>query len=265
MTDERGPDLRRTFDKAAASYHEARPSYPEEVFDRLAEFLPAGPSILEVGPGTGQATEPLLRRGANIQAVEIGPRLAVELSHRLTDYLLTQQLEVVVADYEVLEPVPGSADAVVSATAYHWVSSEEQLTRPRQWLVPDGRLAVIDTMQVTSTADGGYFAAAHSIYERYGQASGARSQEPDLAAPPIHGRMVSHEECADVTLDRWRWDQTYSAVSYRALLNTYSGTLAMEEPARSEMVDALVQLVDEMGGEVTRPLVITLATCRFQP
>lgn len=263
MKDDQASDRRRTFDRSAASYHEARPSYPEEVFDRLLELLPSGPSILEVGPGTGHATEPMLRRGAKVQAVEIGPRLAVELSHRLSDHLLTEQLEIVVADYEVLEPVAHFADAVVCATAYHWVSSAEQLTRPQRWLAPGGRLAVIDTMQVTSAADGGYFAAAHSIYERYGQATGTPSQEPDVVAPPIYGGMVGSDLCTDVTLDRWRWDQTYTPSSYRALLNTYSGTLAMDHPARGEMLNELVQLVDDMGGEVTRPLVITLATCRF--
>lgn len=263
MSDDLGPDRRRSFDAAASTYHQARPRYPAVVFDRLMELLPPLPQILEVGPGTGHATEPMLRRGANVRSVEIGPRLAVELAERLSHYVLTQQLEVIVADYEDLEPEGRIADAVVCATAYHWISPGEQLARPPRWLAPAGRLAVIDTMQVDSSVDGGYFAAAQPIYEHYGQASGGPSNEPDTVEPPIHRRMMIEASCTDVTLDRCRWDQTYDASSYRALLNTYSGTLAMAEPIRTEMVDELVQLVDEMGGEIIRPLVITLATCRF--
>jgi len=263
MSDDHGPDRRRTFDEAAKSYDAARPRYPEYIFDRLTELLPPEPQIIEIGPGTGQATEPMLRRGAKVRAIEIGPKLAVELAQRLGDFLATEQLEIVIADYEGLEPDGRIADAVLCATAYHWISPGEQLTRPRRWLVPTGRLAIIDTMQVASPVDGGYFNAVQPIYQRFGQATGAPGHEPETVRPGIHRRMVSDEACIDVTLDRCRWDQTYSASSYRALLNTYSGTLAMAEPMRTEMVDELVHVVDEMGGEVTRPLVITLATCRF--
>ena len=227
------------------------------------ELLPPEPQLVEVGPGTGHATQLLLERGARVKAIEIGPKLGVALAQRLGNFLESGQLEVIIADYEGLEPESRMADAVVCATAYHWISPAEQLTRPRRWLVPEGRLAIIDTMQVQSDADGGYFEAAQPIYERFGHASGATGQEAETVRPAIHDRMVSDETCTDVTLDRCPWDQTYDASSYRDLLNTYSGTLAMAEPARTEMVDELIQLVEDMGGEVTRPLVITLATCRF--
>lgn len=263
MSDDLEVDRRRTFDESASFYHDARPSYPDEIFERLTALLPTNPQILEVGPGTGQATEPLLMRGARIRAIEIGPKLAVELAQRLNDYVMSTQLEIVVADYEKMEPDASAFDALVCATAYHWISAAEQLRRPPRWLVPTGRLAIIDTMQVESSVDTGYFAAAQPIYERYGEASNSPLNDPATVVPPMHDRMVRHPACVDITIDRVRWDQTYDAASYRALLNTYSGTLAMAEPMRTEMVDELVELVDESGGQVTRPLVITLATCRF--
>lgn len=256
-------DRRRTFDEAASIYHDARPQYPAQIIDRLMDLLPPEPQVVEIGPGTGQATEPMLRRGATVRAIEIGPKLALQLARRLGDFVENEQLEVVVADFETAEPHHPAVDAVVCATAFHWISPTEQLIRPRRWLTPKGRLAIIDTMQVASPNDGGYFAAAQSIYERYEQATGGPSYDPRTVTPVIHERMSGDRSCIEVTLDRCRWDQTYDAPAYRALLNTYSGTLAMAEPARTAMVDELVRLVDDMGGTVTRPLVITLATCRF--
>lgn len=262
--DEASPvDLRLTFDRAADSYHGARPHYPAALFGRLAELLPPTPSIVEVGPGTGQATQPLLERGATVHAIEIGPRLAKALTQRHASFVQSGQLDVVVADFERVAPIPDFADAVLCATAYHWISPGEQLARPPRWLRSEGRLAIIDTMQVDSPADGGYFAAAQAIYEAHGQATGRILSRPDTVTPPMHERMTADPGCVDVTLDRYRWDQTYSAAAYRELLNTYSGTLAMPEPARSAMVGELVELADAMGGRVTRPLVITLVTCRF--
>lgn len=263
MSDNGGSDRRRTFDEAATIYHDARPEYPEAIFDRLMGLVPSHPRVIEVGPGTGQATEPLLQRGATIRAIEIGPRLAEQLVHRLDGFVEPDKLEVIVGDFEDVEPDGWMADAVVSATAYHWISPAEQLARPRRWLTPTGRLAVIDTMQVESAVDGGYFEQSQPIYASYAQGTGGASQLPETVRPVIHDRMTNDPSCTDVTLDRYRWDQTYTSQAYRALLNTYSGTLAMPEPARTALVDDLVELVDDLGGTLTRPLVITLATCRF--
>ena len=69
---------RTLFDQAAGEYHEARPKYPERLFDDLltAAAVEGPPRVLEIGAGTGQATLPLLERGCAVVAIELGPRLA---------------------------------------------------------------------------------------------------------------------------------------------------------------------------------------------
>lgn len=258
-------DLRRTFDGAASIYHDARPQYPEPLFDRLSELLPSEPAVLEIGPGTGQATEPLLARGATVRAIELGPHLAATLSTRLARFVDSGWLTVDVGDFEQLPVDVASMDAVVCATAYHWISPGEQLARPARWLRPPGRLAIIDTIQVTSDVDGGYYAAVQPIYERYGQAKHDEVRLPDDVRPPMHVRMQEHAQCVDVTLNRYRWDQRYTADEYRQLLHTFSGPLSMPEDRRQAMIDELVEVIEARGGSVTRPLVITLATCSFSP
>src|SRR5260370_38301699 len=72
---------RELFDQVAEYYDEARPKYPARLFDDLltAAAVGAQPRVLEIGPGTGQATLPLLERGCSLVAVELGPRLATRL------------------------------------------------------------------------------------------------------------------------------------------------------------------------------------------
>src|SRR6267143_6546045 len=52
--------LRATFDEAAELYDRARPGYPPELFDDLANLggLHPGARVLEIGSGTGKATLP---------------------------------------------------------------------------------------------------------------------------------------------------------------------------------------------------------------
>ncbi len=76
-------DLRLGFDGDADRYARARPGYPAEAFDDLAATVDLGPGsrVLEIGPGTGQATRDLARTGASTTAVEIGAQLAARCSH----------------------------------------------------------------------------------------------------------------------------------------------------------------------------------------
>ncbi len=259
-----GGDLRRTFDQSSGIYHAARPRYPAVLFDRLFELLPEEPCVLEVGPGTGVATDPMLERSAEVRAIELGPSLAACLSARLAEPVAAGQLQVEVGDFEAVAIEPSSVDAVVSATAYHWITRAQQLHRPAQWLRPQGRLAVIDTIQVASDVDAGFFEAARPIYARFGQEGRGSTPSPEAAVPDIHARMEDDHRCRDLTLDRYRWDQTYSAEAYEKLLLTFSGPLSMAVDQRTAMVKELGALVAYMGGSVVRPLVMTLATCRFE-
>ena len=158
-------DIRLSFNEVPEIYDRVRPSYPTDLFNALFEMLPTEPVIVEVGPGTGQATKDLLTRGASVLAIEIGPGTAA----RLRSNLPPDRLRVSVGDFEVIEIQDGGVDAVFSATAYHWISPEAQTDRPAAILRPGGVMAIIDLIQVDSPEDTGFFAAAQLIYDRFGQ------------------------------------------------------------------------------------------------
>ncbi len=78
-------NLRRIFETVAQLYDRARPGYPPELFDDLADMarLRSGSRVLEIGCGTEQATRPLAERGYKVVAVEIGPELAALARRKL--------------------------------------------------------------------------------------------------------------------------------------------------------------------------------------
>ena len=64
-------DFRKTYDRIPENFEKYRPRYREEVFQELASVCGLGPEkkVLEIGPGTGQATEPILKTGCDYTAV----------------------------------------------------------------------------------------------------------------------------------------------------------------------------------------------------
>jgi trans-aconitate methyltransferase len=254
----RASDPRLSFDRAAEIYDAIRPNYPAVMFGDLFRLLPPRPAILEVGPGTGQATRDLLGRGAIVHAVEIGPAMAAKLRSGLS----SEDLRITVGDFEKVEISEHSADAVFSATAYHWISAPAQLDRPAAILKPRAIIAIVDLNQVDSPDDRGFFDAAQPIYERYGE---GRTSPPaptrDTVDPPIRQALNRDPRFCDVEVRRYDWNQTYTASEYRKLMLSYSGTQLMEPAARRGLLDDMEAFIEQrFDGRVTRPLVVTLTT-----
>lgn len=253
--------LRSGFDSVAEIYDRVRPGYPAGLYDDLFSLLPAEPAIVEVGPGTGQATVDLLKRASTVTAVELGERLSEFLRSKFRS---DRRLRVLNDSFEDVVLPEAAFDAVVAATAYHWVSEPARLTKPAQILKPGGLLAIIDANQVASAADRGYFDRVQPIYDCYGQGE----LESDLprggdVVPAIFHELGSSALYAGPQLWRYPWDQHYSSRQYGDLVRSYSGSQAMPETEREAMIHDLCAVIDdEFGGTVTRPLVITLTTAR---
>ena len=256
--------LRLGFDSVPAIYDRIRPTYPSALYDDLFALLPPEPTIVEVGPGTGQATADLLKLGAIVTAVEIGADLARFLERKLGAY---DRLKIIRSSFEDA-PLPGRVyDAVVSATAYHWVQPPARLEKPAAILKPHGKLAVIDTNQVASPVDRGYFERVQPIYEKHGQAAEKHRHLPTAGdvVPDIFGELAASSQYDDVRLFRYPWDQRYTGREYADLLRSYSGSQSMPEEEREALIRELCAIIDEeYGGSITRPLVITLTVARMK-
>ena len=251
-------DIRLSFNEAAEIYDRVRPSYPAAMFDPLFEMLPPRPAIVEVGPGTGQATKDLLARGASVHAIEIGPAMAAKLRSNLP----SDRLDVTIGDFEVVNITPASADAVFSATAYHWISRQAQADRPGRILRPSGVVAIVDLIQVDSLDDAGFFAANQPIYERYGQGhTGPPAPTRDAVDPEMRRVLEADGRFGSVAVRRYDWNQTYTASEYRQLMLSYSGTQMMNESDRTGLLNDMEAFIREhFSGLITRPLVVTLTT-----
>ena len=253
---------RLAFDAVAEIYDRARMRYPAQLFDDLFAYLGIeGGAVraVEIGPGTGQATEPLLVRGATVTAVEIGPRLAAYLSGKLAG----RRIEVVNAAFEDARLPEGAFDLVLSANAWHWVEASVRLVKARRLLRPGGALALIGANQIRSEADRGYFDRTFSIYKRYRPDEQQVESPGEDVVPPEYHEVESSGRFEDVRLLRYRSDQTYETAAYADLVRSYSNTQTMEPAPREALIADLCEVIDrEYGGVVVRPIVVTLTIGR---
>jgi SAM-dependent methyltransferase len=254
-------ELRGGFDGVTDLYDRTRPLYPPSLFDELFSRLPERADVVEVGPGTGQATGSLLAHGARVTAVELGTNLA----QRLGLNLASDRLRIMVASFEDVALASHAFDAVVSATAYHWVDESTRVAKPAELLRPGGWLAIIDTVHVAAASDAGFFESSQRVYDKYGDSSDSpRLPSPDEVTGFLGADLKASSLFHTPLIFRYRWDQTCSAEAYGDLLRTYSSTQAMHQPDREAFIADMTHLVlDEFGGNVTRPLVFALTMAQL--
>jgi len=131
---------RTTFDEDPDTYAAARRDYPTQVYRALVQRCGLGPGtrVLEIGPGTGQATRHLLAAGAHVTAVELGPALAGRLRRDLGGTALT----VVEGDFATVTVPDAGFDLGACATAWHWLDPAVAVGKLGRAVRPGGWLAV---------------------------------------------------------------------------------------------------------------------------
>ena len=134
-----GTELSSSFGAVAAQYDAARPSYPDQLFDRIEELSGRplrGARVLDVGAGTGIVTRLLRGRGADVVAVEPTPGMAAQL-HRVLP-----EIPLVRGAGDLLPFADDSADFVTYGQAFHWTTPAKSVAQARRVLRPGGALAV---------------------------------------------------------------------------------------------------------------------------
>lgn len=174
---------RRTFDDAADLYDRVRPTYPPQLFDDLADLAArrSESRVLEIGCGTGQATIALAERGYEIVAVELGANMGALARRHLARF---PRVHVVVSAFEEW-PLPVERfDAVVSATAFHWLDPAVRVIKSADALRPGGTLATIHIHHITG-GDPNFWVEVQRCYET------SRRTLPNLISRAASGRSPS--------------------------------------------------------------------------
>jgi SAM-dependent methyltransferase len=169
------------FARAAEIYERARPSYPAEAVEWLAERCGIGPGrkVVDVGAGTGKLTRLLPATGARVIAVEPIAEMRA----------LIEGVEVLDGTAEALPLAGGSVEAIVVAQAFHWFDHASALAEFHRVLVEDGMLGLIwNSRDLDDPLQAGLDAVLKPHRRRVAdQQSGAR--RPPLEASPLFGSV----------------------------------------------------------------------------
>jgi SAM-dependent methyltransferase len=236
------------FDRHADLYDRARPPYPDALWERLRALglLSEGKRALDVGAGTGQATQALVSAGMHVTAIEPGAALAARLRERLPSVRVLQ------TSAEDADLPPAAFDVVTIATAVHWFDLDVVLPKLHAALASGGRLAVWRNAY-------GDESVPPTPFRRRMQEIVARRNAPPR---PVPGESDTAQWArlletgglfAVATMDEFRWTIDLDAEAVRALFTTFSDWTPEE-------ADEAARNARDLGGTVTEhyltPLIV---------
>ena len=243
----------RSFGAVADDYERYRPGPPPDAVDWL---LPDRVSrVIDLGAGTGRLTRLLVDRAEDVLAVEPDDRMWAVLARQVP------RATPLAGRGEAIPAADGSVDAVVAATAWHWMDSETTLREVERVLVPGGVLGV---MWTGAERDGQAIRSAQSVHERGAARSLPRSAPiPSAAAKSgsMSRRLLREVLRPNVALEippgmafgpverrGFTWTVPMDIEGLVGLLGTTSWVLTLEAAERDEVVTETRRFLAESLG-----------------
>jgi len=243
------------FDRVPDDYMLGRPGYPDHLFELLVDRCGLGPGseVLEVGAGAGQASIPILSRGAQMTLVEPGRALADRLAQRTVG----MDVKIVVDTFERADLPNGDFDIVAAASAFHWVDPGVGYRKCASLLRPGGWLALWWNVFGDDDRPDPFHEALVSILEEkapqlVGEGGAAAAYAFDTRARIDE---IAHTNSFGAVEQRiLRWDGRHGPEEVRRMFATFSPWLALPDAVREELLDDVASLVrDRFSGVVVRP------------
>ena len=254
--------LRSIFDEDPGRYDRARAGYPAELFADLAGLGGLGPGsrVLELGPGTGQATLPLAELGASVTAVELGAGMAELLRAKTAG----RDVSVVRSSFEDFALPAEPYALVASFTAWHWMDAEVRAAKVAQALRGGGCLATVTTLHVVRDADDTFPRVVQDCYERWDP-----DTPHDLVWPtaeevePVRDEVDESPLFAPAVRRRYVAAVAYDTGAYLDLLQTYSNHLALPAANLQGLLACIGALIDgAYGGRIVKRYLYELRVAR---
>jgi SAM-dependent methyltransferase len=241
-------------------YDRARPPYPDALVERILAAGP-GPRVLDVGCGTGIEARQFRAAGATV--------LGVDPDARMAEFARRTGVEVEVARFEDWEPAGREFDAVVAGQAWHWVDPVAGAAKAAAVLRPGGRLAVF----------GHAFDAPEVVNRALAEAFARVAPDSPFVGAPSRSALETYRAMFAAAADgmraaggftepeQWRfdWEQSYTRDQWLDHLPTTGALTRLPADRLAEVLEAVGEAFDGIGGSFTMPYATLAATAVRSP
>lgn len=236
-------EFRKIFDTIPEQFDRFRPRYSRELFQYLIGCAKICPQtkVLEIGPGTGQATDPILQTGCDYHAIELGEHLYAKMIEKYHHF---PNFHIVNDDFITHDFGTQSFDMIYSAATIQWIPQDIAFKKTFDLLRPGGVLAMMLTKSDYKTPNEALYAKIQKLYDQY--------FKPEI--PYTHGGF-RYDQAPDYGYVGFERHDFYgrremTPDEYVSFCGTHCDHIVIPEPYKTPFFEGLRKVVAENGGKV---------------
>ena len=236
-------EIRKIFDTIPETFDRYRSRYCKELFDDLIAYadLRPGKTVLELGPGTGQATEPILDTGCDYHAIELGEHLCQKMQEKFGS---RPNFQITNDDFITHSFGCQTFDMIYSAATIQWIPEEIAFAKTFELLKPGGILAMMLTRSDYASPNPALHARIQQVYQQY--------FHPQTPYPCRGFGYTNAPQYGYETLEQREYAtrRIFTADEYAGFCGTHCDHIALAEPDRSLFFGGLRQAVLDAGNRL---------------
>jgi len=234
-------DFRLIYDSIADEFDKLRSRYCPALFaDIIAHAqLASDKTALEIGPGTGQASEPILQTGCSYFAVELGENLAAFMRGKFGSY---DNFDLINSDFELHDFGQHQFDLIYSAAAFQWLNAEIAYPKAFHLLKSGGSIALFSIAPQRR----------NKVLEEKIQQVYTAYFHPEI--PYTHKLQAMHDlpRYGFIDIEHRQYAQSYhlTADEFVARNKIMAPQMTVPEPHASKLYAGLHTVVESAGGTI---------------
>jgi len=240
-------DFRKIFDSIPEEFDKWRTRYCPELFKDLIDYsqLDSTKTALEVGPGTGQATEPILKTGCLYQTIELGENFTDYMKEKFKNY---PNFSIINDDFETYDFGEKKFDLIYSAAAFQWIP--EKIGYPKAFdLLKSGGTFAMFVKRDDIRPSGGYtddplYSQIQNVYKQYFHPITTYSCKLDYDVRDKYGF---------IGLETREYPKTrkYNADDFVSHISTHADHINLLEPDKSRFHEGIRKVIIDAGNKIT--------------
>lgn len=244
------------FDKAAEYYDKFRPGYPVEIVEAMVlnTKLCKDSKTLEIGAGSGKATEHFNNFGFSIRCIDPGENLVrngnIKFSNNANISFECSRFEDLVEDYE-------KYDVIFAAQSFHWIPQPIGYKKCAEMLKDNGYLALIWNMYITYDNEEDNHLL--ELSRKYGGFADFVNEEQ--CSNRIHSIIQDIENSGlfeKPNIHKHLWEQEYTAEDYYGFVLTGNRFIQLQDLVKEQARQEIVEHARKYGNKIIRPYLCVL-------
>ena len=224
-------------------------TYPTQLYDDILNCAPLDctAKALEVGIGLGQATEPFLKTGCSLTAVDSDEKLIDACKETFGE---NPGFCAIASRFEDFEGEGGTFDLIYSASAFHEVDQEAGYTKVFALLKNGGVFARFSNHPLRAIARPNLSSALQKLYSIYLPKTGTPRPYKEAQAQK-RAEIALKYGFTEISSQRYYQTRTYTTEEFLAYLATDEDHLQMSETKRTAFFNEIRKTLEHYGGKVT--------------